>query len=206
MAMITEIEDYFTLGCGRCARFATPDCSTRRWDEGLKALRTLCREAGLTEAVKWGHPCYGVGGRNVAIIGAFRQDFRLSFFDAALLSHPALERQGPNTRHPDALRFTDNAQVAERAPVIAALLAEAKAHAVAGRRPPAEDRDLDLPDELVAAMDDDPELAEAFHALTPGRQTSHLIQLRGAKSPATVVARIARLRPKILAGKGATER
>ena len=31
MAMITDVEDYFTKGCGRCDRFGTPDCSTRRW-------------------------------------------------------------------------------------------------------------------------------------------------------------------------------
>ena len=34
MAMITEIEDFFTLGCGRCERFATTDCSTRIWSAG----------------------------------------------------------------------------------------------------------------------------------------------------------------------------
>ena len=39
MAMIAEIEDYFTLGCGRCDRFATTDCSARKWSAGLDALR-----------------------------------------------------------------------------------------------------------------------------------------------------------------------
>ena len=37
--MITEIEDFFAKGCGRCARFDTPDCSTRLWIDGLVALR-----------------------------------------------------------------------------------------------------------------------------------------------------------------------
>ena len=42
------------------------------------------------------------GERNVAILGALRRDFRISFFNAALMKDPAgvLERQGPNTRHP----------------------------------------------------------------------------------------------------------
>ena len=57
-AMISEIEDYFTDGCGRCDRFATPDCSTRLWAAGQAGLRRLCLAAGLTEMVKWGHPCY----------------------------------------------------------------------------------------------------------------------------------------------------
>lgn len=206
--MITEIEDYFTKGCGRCARFGTPDCSTRRWLAGLTELRRICREAGLTETVKWGHPCYMHAGRNIALIGAFRDDFRLTLMNAAILSDPegVLERRGPNTRHPDMVRFTESAAVARNEPVLRALLREAMAHAEAGTLPPKEARDIDLPGELVDAMDADPELADAFNALTPGRQRSYVINLNGAKASATRVARIKRFRDKILAGKGATER
>ena len=205
--MITDIEDFFTRGCGRCDRFATPDCSTRLWAEGLAALRRLCLQAGLTETVKWGHPCYMHAGRNIVIMGAFRNDFRLTFFNAALMKDPdgVLERQGPNTAHPDAIRLTDNAQVAGMAPVILRYLAEAMGYAEAGLKPPKDDSAPDLPEELVEAMDADPELAEAFHRLTPGRQKSHVLHVTGTKTPATRMARIARLRPKILAGKGANE-
>lgn len=206
--MITDIEDFFARGCGRCARFDTPDCSTRKWAAGLADLRRICLAAGLEETVKWGHPCYMHAGRNIAIIGAFRADFRLTFFDAALMTDPAgvLEPAGPNTRHAGVFRFTDNAQVARMEPVIRAYLEEAMGHAAAGTRPPKDDSAPDLPDELVEALDHDPELAEAFHRLTPGRQKSHVIHLASAKTSATRNARIARLRDKILAGKGATER
>ena len=87
--MISDVDDFFTQGCGRCERFATADCSTRQWADGLRSLRRLCRDLGLVETVKWGHPCYLHHGRNVAIIGALRGDFRLSFFNAALLKDPA---------------------------------------------------------------------------------------------------------------------
>ena len=206
--MITDIEDYFADGCGRCARFATPDCSARLWAEGLARLRRICREAGLEETVKWGHPCYVHAGRNIAILGAFRGNFRLSFFNAALLKDPdgLLEKQGPNSRHPGMIRFADAAQVAQLAPRILAYLEEAKGYADAGIKPPRDAAQIALPDELVGALDADPALAEAFHALTPGRQKSYAIALNGAKKPATRIARIARFRPKILAGKGAMER
>jgi uncharacterized protein YdeI (YjbR/CyaY-like superfamily) len=206
--MITETEDYFTKGCGRCPRFATPDCSTRRWAEGLAELRRICLEAGLEETVKWGHPCYVHAGRNIAILGAFRSDFRISFFEAALMTDPdgVLEVSGPNTRHADMIRFADCTRVRELEPVLRSYLEEAMGHAAAGRRAPKETREVDLPEELVAALDADPDLAEAFAALTPGRQRSHAIALSSAKASATRVARIARLRGKILAGKGATER
>ena len=206
--MITDIEDYFVKGCGRCERFATPDCSTRQWIEGLTELRRICLEAGLIEVVKWGNPCYMHSDRNIVIFGALRNDFRLSFFNAALMKDPegVLEKNGPNTRHADMFRFTDNSSVAKMEPIIKAYIKEAVGYAEAGIKPPKEQYDLDLPDELVEAMDIDPELAEAFHDLTPGRQRSYVINLNSAKKTETRIARIAKFRSKIIAGKGATER
>ena len=55
------------------------------------------------------------------------------------------------------------------------------------------------------APEPDPELAEAFHALTPGRRKSYVINLNGARQSRTRVERIARFRDKIIAGKGANE-
>ncbi|MEO1240825.1 MAG: YdeI/OmpD-associated family protein [Pseudomonadota bacterium] len=206
--MITDIEDYFSKGCGRCERFATPDCSTWQWDRGLKRLRQICLKAGLVETVKWGHPCYIHGGRNIAIIGAFRSDFRLSFFNAALMkdSEGVLQKQGVNTRHADMIAFTENSQVAKMEPTIRAYLAEAMEYAKAGVKPPKEKSEIDLPDELVEALDADTELAEAFHMLTPGRRNSYAINLNSAKKPETRISRIAKFRSKIIAGKGAMER
>lgn len=206
--MITDIEDYFLKGCGRCDRFATPDCSTRRWIGGLNALRRICRATGLSEHVKWGHPCYMHAGRNICIIGAFRDDFRLSFMNPALMKDPegVMSKQGDATSTPDTIRFTDNARPDQIEDVLRAYIAEAKAYAEAGIKAPKVEREIDMPDELVEALDADPELGEAFRALTPGRQKSYAINLNGAKQSATRVARIARFRDRILAGKGATER
>lgn len=206
--MITNIEDYFTIGCGRCDRFATPDCSVQRWSTGINHLRRLALTAGLTETLKWGHPCYRQAGRNIAIIGAFRTDFRLTFFNAALMSDPEhlLEEQGPNTRHADMIRFTEPAQVATFERAILTYLAQSMRHADAGRTAPKDTRSLDLPVELIAALATDPTLADAFHALTPGRQKSYVLNLTGTKNPATRIARITKFRPQILAGKGALDR
>ena len=206
-AMITDVEDYFASGCGRCDRFATPDCSTRLWLKGLLTLRRILKEAGLTETAKWGHPCYMHAGRNIAIVGAFRDDFRLTFFNAALMRDPegVLQKQGPNTRHPDCIRFADTDGPTQLAPVIRAYLAEAMAYAEQGILPAKEPTEVELPPELVEALDADPELAEAFAALTPGRQKSWALHLSSTKTPATRVARIEKGRARIVAGKGATE-
>lgn len=206
--MITDVEDYFAKGCGRCDRFATPDCSTRAWLHGLLTLRRIARETGLTEVAKWGHPVYMHAGRNICLMGAFRGDFRLTFMNAALLQDPGglLERQGPNTRKPDCIRFTDPAAPARLEATIRAYLAEAMGYADQGLLPPKEVTEVALPDELVEALDSDPDLAEAFAALTPGRQKSWALFLNDAKTTATRLSRIEKGRLKILAGKGATER
>ena len=206
--MITDIEDFFSKGCGRCERFATPDCSTRQWIGGLNELRRICLEAGLIETVKWAHPCYMHQGRNIVIIGAFRGDFRLTFFNAALMKDPegVLEKQGQNTRHPDMIRFVNNAAVAKLEPIIRAYLKEAMGYAEAGMRPAKEVAEIELPDELIEALDSDPELAEAFHDLTPGRKKSYVINLGAVKKSETRAARIVKFRDHILAGKGALER
>ena len=206
--MITDIEDFFSKGCGRCDRFATADCSTRQWAHGLNELRRICLASGLVETVKWGHPCYMHAGRNIVIIGAFRGDFRLSFFHAALMKDPegVLEKQGLNTKHPDMIRFVANAQVTKMEPVILSYLKEAMGYAQAGVKPPREESEIELPDELVEALDSDPELAEAFHGLTPGRKKSYAINLKSVKKSETRVSRIAKFRDHILAGKGALER
>ena len=206
--MITDVDDYFTKGCDRCARFDTPDCSTRIWQAGLAELRAICRGMGLTETVKWGHPCYMHADRNVALIGALRGDFRLSFMNPTLLRDPegVLEPAGPNSATPSVMRFASVEDLAERAPAIRGFLADLMDHAEKGTVPPKAVRELDVPDELVEALDADPELAEAFDALTPGRQRSYVINLNGAKKPETRFARIAKFRDHILAGKGALER
>lgn len=146
--------------------------------------------------------------RNVAILGAMRNDFRISFFYAALLKDTkgVLEKSGPNTPQPDMIRFLDNAKVKELEPAILSYLKEAMAYAKAGIKPAKADTEIELPAELVDALDSDPELAEAFYILTPGRQKSYVFMLNSSKKSETRTSRIAAFREKIIAGKGALDR
>lgn len=208
MAMITEPEVYFSEGCGRCDKFASDACSARLWAAPLADLRRICRDLGLTETAKWGHPCYMHAGRNIAILGAFQSNMRLTFFNAALMQDPegVLKKQGPNAQSPSMFRFTDPAQVIDQEPVIRAYLIEAMSYAEAGIKAPKVIREVPIPDELTEALDADPELAEAFNNLTLGRQKSYAFNLNAAKTSATRFNRITRFRDKILAGKGALDR
>jgi uncharacterized protein YdeI (YjbR/CyaY-like superfamily) len=61
---------------------------------------------------------------------------------------------------------------------------------------------FDAPEEFQKRVDDDPKLAEAFLALTPGRQKGYLLHFAGAKQSATRVARVEKQVPRILQGLG----
>ncbi|MAM60069.1 MAG: hypothetical protein CMH11_01080 [Maritimibacter sp.] len=206
--MITDIEDYFTRGCGRCDRFDTPDCSIQQWKRGQNTLREICLDMGLSEHVKWAHPVYMHAGRNIALMGAFRGDFRFTFMNGVLLKDPegVLKPAGPNSQVRNVLFFTSNDDPAQMEPIIRAYLAELMEYAERGVKPPKVVREVEIPEELTEALDADPELAEAFAALTPGRQKSYTFNLNQAKKPETRFARIEKFRDKIFAGKGAMDR
>jgi uncharacterized protein YdeI (YjbR/CyaY-like superfamily) len=55
---------------------------------------------------------------------------------------------------------------------------------------------------FAALEDTDPKSAEAFHALTPGRQKGYLLHFAGAKQSATRAARVEKHAPRILQGLG----
>lgn len=206
--MIKLVDDYFSQGCGRCSRFQTEDCSTQTWADGLRLLRDICWAAGLDETAKWGHPCYTHHGRNIAILGAFRADFRITFFNASLLkdAEKILRLKGPHSAVPDMISFTSVAQVQQLKTTIQAYLKEAMILAEMNVKPVKVQTELQLPDELLQSLKADLVLSNAFFKLTPGRQRSYVIYLTAAKKSETRVARIAACRERIMAGKGALER
>jgi uncharacterized protein YdeI (YjbR/CyaY-like superfamily) len=61
---------------------------------------------------------------------------------------------------------------------------------------------FDVAEEFQEQLDANPKLAEAFHALTPGRQKAYLLHFGGAKQSATRAARVQKNIARIIAGLG----
>ncbi len=179
-----------------------------RWQEEMAALRALLLDGPLDEAFKWRQPVYVLDGGNVATLWGFRDRCGLGFFKGVLLTDPEglLVPPGPNSRAVRMAEFTDAAQIRARKPLLRALIAEAVANERAGRKVDLPKDDIAYPDELVAALEADPELACAFEALTPGRRRGWALHVAGAKQSATRERRVEKAREAVLAGKGFGER
>ncbi len=176
---------------------------SEKWPAEMAALRPALLDAGLTEEIKWGKPCYSHDGKNIVILQEMNEFLALMFFKGALLSDPAgiLEDQGPNSRSARRIRFTSVEAVNRVVGNVKAYLGEAIAVAEADLHvggPPA----LILADELQARLDDDPALRAAFESLTPGRQREYNLYVSDAKRPETRAARVDKHVPRILAGQG----
>ena len=177
----------------------------RRWSAEYAALRQLCLASGLNEELKWGQACYDLSGSNVVLIHGFKDYCALLFMKGALLKDPKriLIQQTKNVQAARQLRFASLADINKRKAAIRAYIREAIAIEKSGAKVQMRSAaQFDVPEEFQKRLDNDPKLAEAFHALTPGRQKGYLLYFAGAKQSATRSARVEKHAPRILKGLG----
>jgi len=177
----------------------------KHWRAEYAALRQLCLASGLNEELKWGQACYDLRGGNVVLIHGFKEYCALLFMKGALLKDPKglLVQQTKNVQSARQLRFTSLTDIKRQKTAVAAYIQDAIAVEKSGAKVAKKSvGDYEMPAEFLRRLDDDPELAEAFHALTPGRQKGYLLHFAGAKQSATRTARIEKHAPRILKGLG----
>ncbi|MDA3039785.1 MAG: YdeI/OmpD-associated family protein [Actinomycetota bacterium] len=180
---------------------------SQKWPNELSQLRSILLACGLSEAIKWGKPCFDHCGKNIAILPEMKDFLALMFFKGALLSDPAgvLEPQGPNTRSALRICFRSTDDVARLAETVTAYVAEAIDVEEAGLEVGPAPATVFV-QELQQRLDGDATFRAAFESLTPGRQREYNLHFSDAKQAATRVSRIDKYAPKILAGKGFRDR
>lgn len=177
----------------------------KRWCAEFAVLRRICLASGLNEALKWGQACYDHEGRNVVLIHGFKDYCALLFMKGALLKDPdgLLVQQTANVQAARQIRFAALADIETHKTAVEACLAEAIAVEKSGAKVEMKSAaQFEVPQEFQKRLDDEPTLAEAFHALTPGRQKAYLLHFAGAKQSATRAARVDKHVPRILRGLG----
>lgn len=175
------------------------------WQECYALLRELALESGLTEELKWGHPCYTLEGKNVFLMHGFKDYCALLFHKGALLKDEKslLVQQTKAVQSARQLRFTGPKEIQRQERLIARYMQEAIAVEKAGLKVPMKSTaEFEMPAEFALALKQMPELKKAFHGLTPGRQRGYLLYFASAKQAATRTARMEKHVDRILAGKG----
>jgi uncharacterized protein YdeI (YjbR/CyaY-like superfamily) len=177
----------------------------KRWSAEYATLRQLCLASGLNEELKWGQACYDLGGSNVVLIHGFKSYCALLFMKGALLKNPEdlLVQQTRNVQAARQIRFASLTDINKQKAAVKAYIREAIAVQKSGVKMKMKSvAQFEVPEELQKRLDNDAKLAEAFHALTPGRQKGYLLHFAGAKQSATRTARVQRHAPRILKGLG----
>lgn len=176
-----------------------------QWQKEFEKLRTILLDTGLEEEVKWGCPCYTYHGKNIILIHGFKEYCALLLFKGALLkdTNNILTQQTENVQAARQIRFTGLQEINDLEKVIKTYVYEAVEVEKSGIQVKMkETREFEMPEEFQHKLNENPELQEAFEALTPGRQRTYLLHFSSAKQPKTREARIEKYIPQILKGKG----
>lgn len=175
------------------------------WKLEIEQLRRIVLDCGLTEELKWRVPCYTFQGKNVLILGVFKNYCTISFVKGILLqdSDKLLVAPGENSQSVRMFKFSEIKEILELETTIKAYIFEALEVEKAGLKVEfKESNDLILAEELLQLFQNDYHLKSAFEQLTPGRQRAYNLHFTGSKNSATRLTRIEKQVPRILKGIG----
>lgn len=176
-----------------------------KWQNEYSFLRKIILNCGLTEELKWGHPCYTFQNNNIVLIHGFKEYCALLFHKGALLkdTEGILVQQTENVQSARQIRFTSLQEIIDKEVILKTYIYEAIEVEKAGLKVELKQtEDYTIPHEFQEVLDNNTEVKTAFEALTPGRQRGYLLYFSGAKQVKTRIARVEKYTPKILEGKG----
>ncbi|MDP4284960.1 MAG: YdeI family protein [Bacteroidota bacterium] len=176
-----------------------------KWKKEYEQLRKIILRCGLSEEMKWMHPCYSFEGKNIILIHGFKEYCAVLFFKGSLLNDPdgILIQQTENVQAARQVRFTNARQIVKIAPVLQAYIYEAIEVEKAGLKVKLKKTsEFKIPGEFKNKLNENPALKKAFNTLTPGRQRAYLFYFSQPKQSKTRESRIEKYIPQILNGKG----
>jgi uncharacterized protein YdeI (YjbR/CyaY-like superfamily) len=178
-----------------------------KWQKEFRKLRTILLGFPLNEELKWGQPCYTLQGKNVAIIGEFKEYCALMFFKGALMADARGILVVPGkTQAGRQIRFTSLREIVAMESIVKTYIAEAIEVEKAGLKVKLKTHaEYTVPEELQRKLDAMPSLKTAFETLTPGRQRAYMLYIVGPKQARTREARVEKCIQPILDGKGLNE-
>ncbi|PTY37086.1 hypothetical protein BGP77_07340 [Saccharospirillum sp. MSK14-1] len=182
--------------------------NAKRWSDEYRALRHIVLQTGLTEAYKWGKPCYTLNDNNVLIIQGFKHFCALLFTKGALIEDPTglLQWPGEHTQSAKRSCFNNVEEIQQQAVAVRACIEDAIRVEKAGLKVEfKKSKAFSVPAEFQQRLEELPALKTAFESLTPGRQRAYLMYFSNAKQSKTRAARVEKHLERILDGLGLTD-
>lgn len=179
--------------------------NSKKWKPEVEQLRKIALDCQLTEELKWGTPCYTLGGKNIVLIHDFKEYCAFLFFKGVLLndSDGILIQQSKNMQAQRQIRFTNVDEIIAKQAILKAYIYEAIEVEKAGLEVKFKTtEEFTIAEEFQAKLDELSNLKKAFEALTPGRQKAYLLHFSAPKQSKTRESRVEKCIPQILNGKG----
>lgn len=178
-----------------------------QWPEELNILKSIINKTGLTETVKWGGTAYTYNNKNIVGIGGFKDYFAIWFFKGVFLKDEnkvLVNAQEGVTKSLRQWRFSSKEEVNEK--LVLKYIKEAIEVEKAGLAIKPEKKPFTIPERLKTELKASPELAEAFDKFSPYKQKEFAELIETAKREETILARLEKIKPLILEGRGLNDK
>jgi len=177
----------------------------QKWKSEFNKLREIVLSCNLLEEMKWGQACYTFNGKNILIIGGFKEYCGLLFFKGSLLKdeNSILVQQTINVQAARQIRVTCINDINKIENILKNYINQAIEIEKAGKKIAfKKTSDYTVVGEFKEKLNNMPVLKKSFEKLTPGRQRAYLYYFSQPKQSKTRTERIMKCIPNILKGKG----
>ncbi len=178
------------------------------WKDALEILRSIMLTTEMKETIKWGVPVYTVNDKNVVGLGAFKSYVGIWFFQGVFLEDKAkklLNAQEGKTKGLRQWRF--NAVEDIDKDLVLHYIKEAIQNQKDGKEiKPVRSKTIEIPKELLMALDTNNNLKVSFERLTPFKQREYSEYIATVKREATRISRLEKISTMILDGIGLNDK
>lgn len=180
---------------------------TNQWDNEIEQLHAIIRKTSLIETTKWGGPVYTHNNKNVLGIGGFKSYFGIWFYNGVFLKDEKkllINANEENTKSLRQMRFNSVDEIDEK--LILAYIKEAIEIEEKGLIIPKEKKETIIPEILKDELDKNINLNTKFNSFSPYKQREFIEHITSAKQEKTQLARLEKIIPMILEGKGLNDK
>ena len=180
---------------------------TNQWENELEQLHAIIRKTPLIETTKWGGPVYTYNNKNVVGIGGFKSYFGIWFYNGVFLKDEKkllINANEENTKSLRQMRFNSVDEIDEK--LILGYIKEAIEIEEKGLIIPKEKKETIVPELLQNELDKNIDLNTKFNSFSPYKQREFIEHITSAKQEKTQLARLEKVIPMILEGKGLNDK